>query len=176
MAQQQREQEMKRAYNEEPAMGIPYAYPSVAPTGGPVGYGQQHVMVPPHQQVPLQYYARENPYQQGMIPPNALFHVPPHGIPLQETVFRDTPAPFECPHCGTSGLTSVKSKPSLAACVACMVSVVGVCFLCPGLDCLWHKQHYCPSCGEKVADFKKSDPCAIMDATQWSQPSFAIPA
>ncbi|MCO5559494.1 hypothetical protein L7F22_013095 [Adiantum nelumboides] len=95
-------------------------------------------------------------------------------VPLQY-FSRDTPALFECPHCGASGVTNVKSKPSLAACVACMVSVIGICFICPTFDCLRHKQHYCPS-GQKVADFKKSHPCAIMDATQRSQLSFAIPA
>ncbi|KAI5058814.1 hypothetical protein GOP47_0026984 [Adiantum capillus-veneris] len=172
MAEQHREQEMKGLNTGEPAMGIPYAYASAAHPR----HGERHVIAPPYQQVPLQYFSRDNPYQQGLIPPNALFHVAPNGIPLQQTIYRDTPAPFECPHCGASGVTNVKSKPSLAACVACMVSVVGVCFICPAFDCLWHKQHYCPSCGQKVADFNKSDPCAIMDATQWSQPSFAVPA
>lgn len=156
--------------NGEPVIGIPYAYPSTAT------YGQtQHTMAPPYQHVSMQYFAHENPYQRGMIPPDAVYSAP-NGIPLRETVYRDTPAPFECPHCGRPGVTSVKSKPSLAACVACMVSLVGVCFICPGFDCLWHKQHYCPNCGQKVAEFSKSDPCAVMDATQWQQPSFAIPA
>ncbi|MCO5601511.1 hypothetical protein L7F22_055632 [Adiantum nelumboides] len=97
-------------------------------------------------------------------------------VPLQY-FSRDTPAPFECPHCGASGASNVKSKPSLAACVACMVFVVvDVCFIFLAFDCLRHKQHYYPSCGQKLADFKKSNPCVIMDATQRSQPSFAIPA
>lgn len=44
-----------------------------------------------------------------------------------------------------------RSKPSLASVVACMMPfMLGVCFLCPSMDCLWHKYHYCPSCGEKV--------------------------
>lgn len=44
-----------------------------------------------------------------------------------------------------------RSKPSLASVVACMMPfMMGVCFLCPSMDCLWHKYHYCPSCGEKV--------------------------
>ncbi|MCO5549164.1 hypothetical protein L7F22_002631, partial [Adiantum nelumboides] len=144
MAEQHREQEMKGLNHGEPAMGIPYAYASAAPSR----YGERHVIAP-YQQVPLQYFSRDNPYRQGLIPPNVLFDVPPNGIPLQQTIYRDTPAPFECPHCGASGVTNVKSKPSLAACVACMVSVVGVCFICPAFDCLWHKQHYCPSCEQK---------------------------
>eukprot|EP00249_Psilotum_nudum_P010161 c22373_g1_i3 orf=510-1004(+) len=150
----------------EPAIGVPYAYPPMP---------AQTVTVPPYQQAPFQYYSHDNPYQAGMIPPNAIFDIP-RSIPLGETVYADTPAPFECPNCGKPGVTVVKSKPSLAACVACMMSLVGVCFLCPGLDCLWHKEHYCPNCGQKVADFRKSDPCAIVDKTQWFQPSFAVPA
>lgn len=44
-----------------------------------------------------------------------------------------------------------RSKPSLAAFVGCMMPMMlGVCFLCPSMDCLWHKYHYCPSCNEKV--------------------------
>lgn len=44
-----------------------------------------------------------------------------------------------------------RSKPSLASVVACMMPfMIGVCFLCPSMDCLWHKYHYCPSCGEKA--------------------------
>ncbi|KAH7289917.1 hypothetical protein KP509_30G023800 [Ceratopteris richardii] len=172
MAEQRRDQLTKDYAGGEPAVGIPYAYPAAAP----IQPTANHVMAPPYHPVPVQAFTRENPYQKGMIPPNALFDVPPNGIPLLETVYRDTPAPFHCPHCGAAGITNVKSKPSLAACVACMVTMVGVCFICPCLDCLWHKQHYCPSCGEKVADFKKSDPCAVMDATQWIQASFAVPS
>ncbi|GLJ17304.1 hypothetical protein SUGI_0300450 [Cryptomeria japonica] len=147
---------------EEPAVGIPYAYPAKP---------MQTVMTPPPQQF---YYT--NPYQAGITPPNAIFGYS-EGIPLRETVFRDTPAPFECPHCSKSGLTTVRSKPSVAACVACMMPfMLGVCFLCPAMDCLWHKQHYCPNCGEKVADFEKSDPCAVADVPHWIQESFALPA
>lgn len=99
-----------------------------------------------------------------------------------------------------------RSKPSLAAVVGCMMPMMlGICFLCPSMDCLWHKYHYCPSCGEKVcsflfmmytlqlkyqlsflcnlfanllqvADFEKSDPCLVMDPPQWVQESFALPA
>lgn len=100
-----------------------------------------------------------------------------------------------------------RSKPSLASVVACMMPfMLGVCFLCPSMDCLWHKYHYCPSCGEKVwasrshallfsrscapvvfhlsscdetlqvGEFRKSDPCLVVDATRWSEPSFAVPA
>ncbi|GKU96229.1 hypothetical protein SLEP1_g9486 [Rubroshorea leprosula] len=41
-----------------------------------------------------------------MIPPNAVYG-DPKGIPLQQTMYRDTPAPFNCPYCGESGLTDV---------------------------------------------------------------------
>ncbi|KAH9328437.1 hypothetical protein KI387_000545, partial [Taxus chinensis] len=78
---------------DEPAMGIPYAYPAKP---------MQTVMTPP----PQQYYC-SNPYQAGMIPPNAIFGYS-EGIPLWETVYRDTPAPFECTHCSKSGLTNIK--------------------------------------------------------------------
>lgn len=45
-----------------------------------------------------------------------------------------------------------RSKPSLAAFIGCMMpAMLGFCFLCPSMDCLWHKYHYCPRCGEKVS-------------------------
>ncbi|XP_030449188.1 GSH-induced LITAF domain protein [Syzygium oleosum] len=122
------------------------------------------------------YPAAQNPYQAGMIPPHAIFG-DPKGIPIQQTIYRDTPAPFSCVYCGGSGVTTVKSKPSLAAVVGCMMPMMlGICFLCPSMDCLWHKYHYCPSCKEKVADFEKSDACAVVDPSQWNQESFALPA
>jgi len=31
-----------------------------------------------------------------------------------------------------------------------MPMMLGVCFLCPSMDCLWHKYHYCPQCHQKV--------------------------
>ncbi|KMZ58105.1 LITAF-domain-containing protein [Zostera marina] len=131
----------------------------------------------PVQQGPPQfYYVRENPHQAGMVPSNAIYG-DPKGIPLQQTMYRDTPAPFSCVYCGSSGLTTVRSKPSLAAVVGCMMPfMLGVCFLCPSMDCLWHKYHYCPSCNEKVADFEKSDPCIVMDPPNWNELSFALPA
>ncbi|KAI3954246.1 hypothetical protein MKW98_018070 [Papaver atlanticum] len=150
---------------EEPAIGIPYNpnYQNPVPVQQQSHQGQG-------------YYLSENPYQSGMIPPNAVF-VDPKGIPLQQTIFRDTPAPFNCVYCGSSGITTVKSKPSLAAVVGCMMPfMVGICFLCPSMDCLWHKYHYCPHCNEKVADFEKSDMCAVMDPASWTQTSFAVPA
>ncbi|KAF8390713.1 hypothetical protein HHK36_025240 [Tetracentron sinense] len=146
--------------NDEPAVGIPYAANYQAP-------------VPPHHH---QYYVGENPYQAGAIPPNAVVD-DPKGIPLQQTIFRDTPAPFNCVYCGNTGVTTVRSKLSLAAIVGCMMPMMlGVCFLCPSMDCLWHKYHYCPSCTEKVANFEKSDPCIVMDPPHWTQQSFALPA
>ncbi|CAI9093123.1 OLC1v1028543C1 [Oldenlandia corymbosa var. corymbosa] len=152
--------------DQEPAIGIPYD----------PAYHQYNNNHPPPPQSFYYVGATENPYQAGMIPPNAVFG-DPKGIPIQQTIYRDTPAPFNCLHCGSSALTNIKSKPSLAALVGCMMPMMlGVCFLCPSMDCLWHKYHYCPSCGEKVAEFEKSDPCLVMDQTQWSQPSFALPA
>ncbi|CAI8591636.1 unnamed protein product [Vicia faba] len=109
------------------------------------------------------------------VPANALIG-DPKGIPIQETIYRDTPAPFNCLHCGHTDLTTVRSKISLAAFVGCLMPMmVGVCFLCPSMDCLWHKYHYCPDCQLKVADFEKSDLCAVMDPPNWTQESFAFP-
>ncbi|KAI4368533.1 hypothetical protein MLD38_017080 [Melastoma candidum] len=134
---------------------------------------KEEVVVEPAIGVP--YYAGVNPYQAGLIPPNAIFG-DPKGVPIHQTIFRDSPAPFTCLHCGSSGLTSVKSKPSLAAVVGCMMPMMlGFCFLCPSMDCLWHKYHYCPSCNDKVADFEKTDPCLVVDPPQWTQESFALP-
>ncbi|CAI9775269.1 unnamed protein product [Fraxinus pennsylvanica] len=73
---------------EEPAIGIPYNAAYQAP-------------------MPQQYYVGENPYQSGAVPPNAVVG-DPKGIPLQQTIYRDTPAPFNCLHCGSTGITSVK--------------------------------------------------------------------
>ncbi|KAG6524613.1 hypothetical protein ZIOFF_014548 [Zingiber officinale] len=151
----------------EPALGVPYGY----------AYGQE---APQPQPQPKVYYVGQNPYQAGAIPPNAVYG-DPKGIPLQQTMYRDTPAPFQCVFCGSSGLTTVRniqiSKPSLAAVVGCMMPfMLGVCFLCPSMDCLWHKYHYCPNCQQKVADFEKSDPCLVMDPPHWQEMSFAVPA
>ncbi|KAL6634258.1 hypothetical protein ACP70R_026929 [Stipagrostis hirtigluma subsp. patula] len=140
----------------EPALGVPYHPAEV----------QGHY-----------YYYAPNPYAAGMPPPNAIYAGEPKGVPLQQTMFRDTPAPFHCQACGAAAVSSVRSKPSLASVVACMMPfMMGICFLCPSMDCLWHKYHYCPSCGEKVAEFKKSDPCLVVDPTRWTEPSFAVPA
>ncbi|WVZ75239.1 hypothetical protein U9M48_023316 [Paspalum notatum var. saurae] len=177
----------------EPAIGIPYQPAAEA-------HGQYNYAPPP------------NPYAAGMPPPNAIYAGAPKGVPLQQTMFRDTPAPFHCQACGEAAVSSVRfngptiymeqpgaisrlldclltsyltshkrtgleSKPSLASVVACMMPfMLGVCFLCPSMDCLWHKDHYCPNCGEKVGEFRKSDPCLVVDATRWSEPSFAVPA
>lgn len=77
--------------NEEPVMGIPYNH----------NYQQQ----PPQQQ--QQYYVGNNPHQSGQIPPNAVVG-DPKGIPLLQTIYRDTPAPINCAFCGSSGLTTVR--------------------------------------------------------------------
>ncbi|RWR73121.1 GSH-induced LITAF domain-containing protein [Cinnamomum micranthum f. kanehirae] len=153
------------AKGEEPAVGIPYAY-AATNSAPPMQMQQQQ----------QQFYVSQNPYQNGMIPPNAIYG-DPKGIPLQQTMYRDTPAPFNCVFCGNSGITNIKSKPSLAAVVGCMMPfMLGVCFLCPSMDCLWHKYHYCPHCGEKVAEFEKSDPCMVVDVPRWTEQSFAVPA
>lgn len=80
---------------EEPAIGIPYN----------AAYQYNHAPMP--QQIHHQYYVGENPYQAGTIPPNAVVE-DPKGIPIQQTIYRDTPAPFNCLHCGSSGVTTVK--------------------------------------------------------------------
>ncbi|KAL8201372.1 hypothetical protein R6Q57_012711 [Mikania cordata] len=148
--------------NEEPVMGIPY------------NPNYQHS---PIYSYPLsQYHIGNNPYQSRQIPPNAIVG-DPKGIPLHQTIYRDTPAPINCVFCGSSGLTTVRSKPSMAAFVGCMMTfMIGVCFLCPSMDCLWHKSHYCPYCNEKLAEFEKNDVCAVMDPPSWREPSFALPA
>lgn len=76
---------------EEPVMGIPY----------PAAYQPSQI---PYQAA---YHPHQNPYQAGVIPPNA-FVGDPKGVPIQQTIFRDTPAPFNCVYCGSSGLTLVK--------------------------------------------------------------------
>lgn len=53
------------------------------------------------------FYVVQNPYQAGAIPPNAVYG-DPKGIPIQQTIYRDTPAPFNCVYCGNSGLTDVR--------------------------------------------------------------------
>ncbi|BBG93853.1 hypothetical protein Prudu_567S000300 [Prunus dulcis] len=40
-------------------------------------------------------------------PPNAVYG-DPKGIPIHQTIYRDTPAPFNCVYCGNSGLTHVR--------------------------------------------------------------------
>jgi len=86
----------------EPQLGIPYPGPAYGYPAAPV-----MTMAPP-QQMPPQYYVHQNPYSAGMRPPNAIYGPPPPGMGLQETFFADTPAPFECSHCGKPGLTNVK--------------------------------------------------------------------
>ncbi|KAL3688725.1 hypothetical protein R1sor_015034 [Riccia sorocarpa] len=170
----------------EPAMGIPYGYPpqgasAYAYPAPPQGYGQQGQ--PMYQQQPVMHAPPQqsvyyNPvstaHLAGMIPANALYGPPPTGVSIRETIFEDTPAPFECPSCGKTGMTEVRSKPSLAAFVACAMSIVGVCFLFKSCDCLWDKDHYCHNCGEKVGEVKK-DPCLCVDPPSWQRQSFAIP-
>lgn len=97
-------------------MGVPAGYPqAVAPP--PPMYQQAPPMYqqapPMYQQAPPAqqfYYVGQHPHQAGMIPPNAVYG-DPKGIPLQQTMFKDTPAPFSCVFCGSSGLTVVRSAP-----------------------------------------------------------------
>jgi len=53
------------------------------------------------------YYAGQNPYQAGIVPPNAIYG-DPLGAPIQQTIYRDTPAPFNCLYCGNTGLTNLR--------------------------------------------------------------------
>ena len=53
------------------------------------------------------YYAGQNPYQAGIVPPNAIYG-DPMGAPIQQTFYRDTPAPFNCLYCGNTGLTHIR--------------------------------------------------------------------
>jgi len=156
----------------EPQLGIPYPGPAYGyPAAAPV-----MTTAPPQQMPPSQYYVHENPYSAGMRPPNAIYGAPLPGMGLQETFFADTPAPFECPHCGKPGLTNVKSSLSAAAWVGCLATLCGLCFLTRSCDCLWHKHHYCDHCGQKVADFTKDDPCIFADPVHWTEISYAVPA
>ena len=77
------------AKSDEPAIGIPYPAAYQAPMG------QQ------------QYYVAPNPYQAGTIPSNAVVG-DPKGIPIQQTIYRDTPAPFNCLYWGDSGITTMR--------------------------------------------------------------------
>lgn len=81
---------------EEPALGVPYGY----------AYGREAPPLHPQPQ-PQVYYVGQNPYQAGAIPPNAVYG-DPKGILLLQTMYRDTPAPFQCVYCGSSGLTTVR--------------------------------------------------------------------
>lgn len=48
-----------------------------------------------------------NQYLAGEVPKNAILG-DPMGAPIQQTFFRDTPAPFHCVFCGNSGVTTIK--------------------------------------------------------------------
>lgn len=76
----------------------------------PPNQAEMSKMPPPKPDEPVMgvpYYVVENPYQAGMIPPNAVYG-DPKGIPIHQTIYRDTPAPFNCVYCGDSGLTTVR--------------------------------------------------------------------
>lgn len=57
--------------------------------------------------VGVPFYVVQNPYQAGVEPPNAIYG-DPKGIPIQQTIYRDTPAPFNCAYCGNTGTTTVR--------------------------------------------------------------------
>jgi hypothetical protein len=57
--------------------------------------------------VGVPFYVVQNPYQAGAVPPNAVFG-DPKGIPIQQTIYRDSPAPFNCVYCGNTGITTVR--------------------------------------------------------------------
>jgi len=46
-------------------------------------------------------------YERNGIPSNAIIG-DPKGIPIQQTIYRDTPAPFNCPHCANTSLTTIR--------------------------------------------------------------------
>ncbi|KAH9608161.1 hypothetical protein KSS87_011422 [Heliosperma pusillum] len=76
---------------EEAVLGIPYN------PAQNMGYHQHqhHQQQPPPQQQQY-YYPAPNPYyQNGAVPPNAIFD-DPKGVPITQTIYRDTPAPFSC--------------------------------------------------------------------------------
>lgn len=76
----------------------------------PPNQAEMSKMPPPRPDEPVMgvpFYVVENPYQAGMIPPNAVYG-DPKGIPIPQTIYRDTPAPFNCVYCGDSGLTTVR--------------------------------------------------------------------
>jgi len=90
---------------QEAVLGIPYG------EGGGFRWGGAAMYRPiPREAAEGEFHGGWNPYQAGMIPPNAIFE-DPKGIPIQQTIFRDTPAPFDCVFCGNSGLTDVRSPP-----------------------------------------------------------------
>ncbi|GJY65638.1 putative ribonuclease H-like domain-containing protein [Tanacetum coccineum] len=70
--------------------------------------------------------------------------------------------PWTCTFLVAKGLTTpelmANSKPSLAVVVGCKIPfMVEVCFVCPSMDCLWHKYHYCPHCNAMLVEFEKND-------------------
>ncbi|KAG6528435.1 hypothetical protein ZIOFF_010610 [Zingiber officinale] len=168
----------------EPALGVPYGY----------AYGQEAPQPQPQPQ-PQVYYGGQNPYQAGAIPPNAVYG-DPKGIPLQQTMYRDTPAPFQCVFCGSSGLTTVRLKQEYTDDIS--VIVIATSFLAeepevkplniktkPGSCCWLHDAIHAGSLlplpihgllMAQVADFEKSDPCLVMDPPHWQEMSFAVPA
>lgn len=98
---------MEQQKIQEPVMGIP-AYQ--APPAPPQMYYQQQ-----QQQPGGGYYVPQNnnnynnqhPIYNSRFPPNAIFG-DPKGVPIHQTIFRDTPAPFHCPHCSNSALTTIR--------------------------------------------------------------------
>lgn len=86
--------------DEETVLGIPY-------TGGNPPPVMAYQPQPPAQPQPQYFYVGENPYQRGTLPPNAIFD-DPKGVPIHQTFYRDTPAPFTCVFCAHSSITSVK--------------------------------------------------------------------
>ncbi|WRX14968.1 hypothetical protein QQP08_007455 [Theobroma cacao] len=119
--------------------------------------------------VGVPYYVGMNPYQAGMVPPNAIY-ADPKGIPIQQTMYRDTPAPFNCPFCGNSGLTVVRYLPLTPFLAFYSLPIPTIRFLKLGNFVLIDMRIL------SVASFEKSDPCAVVDVPQWKQESFAVPA
>nr|GMD81121.1 GSH-induced LITAF domain protein [Ipomoea batatas] len=86
-------------------IGISIAATAVGLVAGGIAAALTRRKIPPPSQQ-QQYFVQQNPYQAGVIPPNAIVG-DPKGIPIQQTMYRDTPAPFNYFHCGNLPLSNM---------------------------------------------------------------------
>eukprot|EP00897_Mesotaenium_endlicherianum_P005791 jgi/Mesen1/523/ME000104S10615 len=166
----------------EPAIGIPYApnqqglasnqgyvqgnssFQSYAPNSNfqgsyPPG-GYQPTMAPPQSNI-MHIQTQQGPFYDSAIPTGAIVNHP-GALNIRETFYGDTPAPFQCPNCGQKGLTNVRSSLSVAACLGCVITMEAAF----GINNTIAQ----PAVGE----FRKNDPCAVVDPPQWTRPSYAF--